>query len=321
MTQRLTLGFVPLTDAAPLVVAQAQGLFAAEGLTVELSREVSWATIRDKVAVGALDGAHMLAPMAIAATVGAGSEPAPMVAPLSLGLGGAAVTLSTRLAGGCGAEGLARQIARRREAGASPLTFAAVFPYSIHSLLLRSWLAGAGIDPDADVRLIIAPPSRMADLLAEGVIEGFAAGEPWGGLAEASGVGRVVVRAADLWKRAPDKVFGVAEAWAQREPDALTACLRALLAAAAWCDETGNRQELAALLARPEYVDAPAGVIARGLPHVSFRRGAASAPRIPDAAWLVGEMVRWRLLPPFTEPEAVAARVYRPKFYAAALTP
>lgn len=320
MTCRLTLGFVPLTDAAPLIVAQAQGFFRAEGLQVRLSREVSWATIRDKVAAGVLDGAHMLAPMAIAATLGVGSEPAPMIVPLALGLNGAGVTLSSRLtAHGARAEDLARLIARRRAQGASPLTFAVVFPYSIHNYLLRAWLAGAGVDPDLDVRLIVAPPSRMAELLEAGIIEGFGAGEPWGAQAEAAGVGQVAVRAADLWGRAPDKVFGVTETWAARDPARLAAVLRALLRGAAWCDEAANHRELAALLARPEHVDAPAGLIEAGLRHVIFHRGGANAPRPADAAWLIGEMARWGQVDPGLDAQAVARRVYRPEAFEAAL--
>lgn len=320
MTCRLKLGFVPLTDAAPLIVAHARGFFGDEGLQVQLSREVSWATIRDKVAAGVLDGAHMLAPMAIAATLGVGSEPAPMIVPLALGLNSAGVTLSTRLtSGGARAEDLARLIARRREEGASPLTFAVVFPYSIHNHLLRAWLAGAGVDPDADVRLIVAPPSRMAELLEAGVIEGFGAGEPWGALAESAGVGQVAVRAADLWARAPDKVFVVTQTWAAKDPARLAAVLRALLRAAAWCDDPANHAELAALLARPEHVNAPAALIGAGLGRLIFHREGANTPRREDAAWLIGQMTRWRQLDEGVDADAVARRIYRPDVYEAAL--
>lgn len=320
MSRRLTLGFVPLTDAAPLIAAQALGFFGDEGLDVQLSREVSWATIRDKVAAGVLDGAHMLAPVAIAATLGVGSEPAAMVVPMALGLNSAAVTLSTRLtAGGARAEDLARLISRRRDEGASPLTFAVVFPYAIHNYLLRRWLAGAGVDPDADVRLIVAPPSRMAELLKAGVIEGFAAGEPWGALAASAGVGQIAVRASDIWARAPDKVFGTTEAWAARNPAQLAATLRALLRAAAWCDDPVNHGELADLLARPEHVDAPAALIEAGLRHVVFHRNGASSPRPADAAWLIEQMTRWRQLDGSVDAGAMAGRVYRPDLHQAAL--
>lgn len=304
---RLRLGFAPLTDAAPLVAAQALGFFADEGLEAELSREVSWATIRDKVAVGALDGAHMLAPMVLAAAAGAGV--APIVVPVSLAQGGAAVTLSARLAAaaGEGAAGVARLVDRRREQGASPLTFAVVYPYSIHNYLLRAWLAGADVDPDAEVRLTVAPPSRMAELLAGGVIEGFCAGEPWGAAAEAAGAGRVMVRAADVWPVAPDKVLGVNLAWAEQDRPRLGAVVRALARAAAWCAGPQNRAALADLLA--ERLDVAAEVVAPGLGRVVFR--AHPANRV-EAAWVLEQMRRWGQLDPADDVKALAARVYRP---------
>lgn len=308
---RIRLGFVPLSDAAPLIAARACGFFAEEGLQVELSREASWATVRDKVAVGALDGAHMLAPMVLAAALGVGSEPAPLIVPLALARGGAAVALSSRIP----AAGLARLVAQRREAGASPLTFAVVFPYSIHAYLLRAWLEQGGIDPDADVRLTVAPPPRMADLLAGGVIEGFCAGEPWAAAAVAAGAGQVAVRAGQLWPGAPDKVFAVTRAWAEADPPRLQAVLRALLRAAAWAEAPGNRAAVADLLARPEHLGLEPELIAAGLDHIVYGSG---APEPRDAAWLLGEMKRWGQIPASLDAAAAAARIYRPDLHAAA---
>lgn len=322
MSEVLRLGFVPLTDSAPLIVAKERGFFEAQGLQVELSREVSWATIRDKVAVGALDGAHMLAPLALAATLGVGSEPTPMIAPLALNLNGAAVTLSTRLSAAAsdGGEGqaLAKLIARRRKEGASPLTFAVVYPYSTHNYLLRDWLTAAGVDPNRDIRLTVAAPSRMAGLLADGVIEGFSAGEPWNSVAVSSGAGRVAVRASQLWGRAPDKVLGVTQDWAEANGDALAAMVRALIAAAAWCEAPQHRAELAGLLAGPQYVDAPRAAIAAGLDDVIFHRDGANAPRPAQAAWLLGQMARWGQVAADAETSSVAGQVYRLDLYEAA---
>ena len=192
----LRLGFIALNDAATMIVAKAQGYFADEGLSVTLSREVSWATVRDKIKVGALDGAHMLAPTALAVSLGVGGdEPTPLLAPFALNLNGPAITLSSHLADVIGpgptAEGLARLIARRRDEGASALTLAVVFPFSTHNYLLRDWLARSGIDPDRDVRLTVAPPSRMTELLAGGVVEGFCVTEPWNAAAGGGLGGRV----------------------------------------------------------------------------------------------------------------------------------
>lgn len=293
MSASLSLGFVPLCDAAGLIVAKAMGFFEREGLKVELVREASWATIRDKVAVGALDGAQMLAPMVLAQSLGLGGDPVEMLAPLGLGSGGSAVTVSARLGlgGDAGARGLAALAARRREMGASPLTFAVVFPYSTHNYLLRLWMASAGIDPDRDVRITVAAPSKMAALLADGVIEGFCAGEPWNAVAEAAGVGEVAVRAGQILEGAPDKVLGLTKSWAAGHPEELQALLRAVLNGLAWAEAPENRRALAALLAQPEYLDAAPQAVARGLAGIAFRR--ASRPSPEQGAWLLAQMQRW----------------------------
>jgi NitT/TauT family transport system ATP-binding protein/nitrate/nitrite transport system substrate-binding protein len=318
----LSLGFVPLNDAAPLIVARERGFFAGEGLSVELSREVSWATVRDKVAAGALDGAHLLAPIALACTLGVGlaGDPAPMIAPMALNRSGAAFTLSRRLTHAFAADdprgaALARLIAERRRAGEPPLVFAVVFPYSSHNYLLRYWLAQAGIDPDQDVRITVAPPSRMASRLTAGELDGFCAGEPWNAVAEDEVVGEVAFRAFDIWRHGPEKVLGVKADWASRHPEQLQALIRALLKAAAWADDPENRGRLAEMLSRPEYVGAPIGSIARSLPTTCFYAGGANAPLPAQAGWLLSQMIRWGQAPREIDVRGVAERVYRLDLY------
>jgi len=300
---KVRLGYAPLSDSAPLIAAQALGFFADEGLEAELSREVSWATIRDKVALGVLDGAHLLAPMALA------ESEAPIVVPMSVARGGAAIALSSRIAdaAGEGAAGLARLIARRREEGASPLTLAVVYPYSIHNYLLRTWLAEAGVDPRADVHMTVAAPSRMAELLSAGVIEGFCAGEPWGPAAEAAKAGRVVARVAEVWPVAPDKVLGFGRVWAEADRPRLRAALRALGRATAWCADARNHEALADLLA--EHLALAAPVISPGLAHIAFKAQAANRA---EAGWLLDQMRRWRQLDASADVRALAEAVYRP---------
>jgi ABC-type nitrate/sulfonate/bicarbonate transport system substrate-binding protein len=331
----LKLGFIPLNDCAPLAVADAQGFFRAEGLSVTLSREASWATIRDKVAVGALDGGHMLAPMVLAAGLGLGGAGARLIAPLAMNLNGSAITLAAahaaelrRLdpegAAARTARPLARLIEARRGQGAPLLTFAAVFPYSMHNYALRYWLAEAGIDPDRDVRLVTAPPPRMAEQLRSGLIDGFCVGAPWNAQAEADGTGEIVAWAADVWQAGPDKVLGVAEDWAEREPATLQALLRALLRAAQWSDAPENRPALAALLARPDYVGAPSEVIARTLTDAPegliYHRYAANFPWRSHASWFYAQMLRWGQIAPSVEGSVTARRVYRPDLYRVAAT-
>ncbi|SFJ35537.1 CmpA/NrtA family ABC transporter substrate-binding protein [Caulobacter sp. UNC279MFTsu5.1] len=322
----LTLGFIPLTDCAPLVVAKARGFFAEEGLEVALSREASWATIRDKVAVGALDGAHMLAPMTLAP---AGLEGASMLAPLALNQNGSGITVSTRLAAMMAeahpdalaaplvtAQALAAVVARRREQGAPPLTFAVVFPHSMHNYFLRYWLAQAGIDPDRDVRLVVTPPPRMVEHLRSGEIDGFCVGAPWNAVAVDEGLGEMLIKASQFWPGGPDKVFGVTAAWAEGHGDELRAALRALIRASAWADEPGNHAELVALLSRPDHVGVEPEVLARALKsEIVFHRDAAGLPRREHALWFLSQMVRWGQVGPDLDLAAIADRVYRPDLF------
>jgi len=316
-TRKLKLGFIALNDCAMLVAAKEKGFFEAEGLDVELVREPSWANIRDKVAAGAIDGAHMLASMGLASTLGAGSPAKAMVMPLALNHHGACLTVSTALAQAMAGRSLIEVVRERAAQDLPPLRFAVVFPYSIHNYLLRAWLADQGIDPGMDVRLSVTPPPRMAEQLAAGLIDGFCVGEPWPSLAEAEGTGKILMRAADIWPGGPDKVLGVTETFAEREPEALAALIRALTAAARWADRPENRPELAALLARPGYVDAPVEIIESSLHGMAFE--AAGRPVLEHGLWFLEQMQRWGQVPPLADPRAIVEQVYRADLYDAAL--
>lgn len=307
----LRLGFIPLTDCAPLAVAQALGFFEEEGLAVELVREASWATIRDKVAVGALDGAHMLGPMVLAAQ-GA------VLAPLALNRNGSAITVSTALANTISAagDGLAEVVAARRASGQGALTFAVVFPQSMHNYMLRDWLVGAGIDPDRDVRLVVIPPPRMVELMRAGEIDGFCVGAPWNAVAEAEHVGRILMTSSQIWPGGPDKVLGVTADLALQRPDDLRACLRAVIRGAAWADAPENRQDLVALLARPAWVGVAPEALVRALEQeIVFHRDGAGLPDRQHALWFLSQMVRWGQLDAGRDLEALADQVYRPDLY------
>ena len=325
----MRLGFIPLTDCAPLAVAKTMGFFAEEGLEVELSREASWATIRDKVAVGALDGAHMLAPMALAA---ADSGEGDIVAPLALNRNGSAVTVSSALAQTMravdpaalsafpvSAAPLARIVAERRARGEPLLTFAVVFTASMHNYLLRYWLAQGGVDPDRDVRIVVIPPPRMVEQMRAGAVDGFCVGAPWNAVAEAQGVGRTLITASAFWPSGPDKVLGVAAAFAATRPDDLKACLRAVMRAAAWADAPENQATLVELLARPDWVGAAPAAIARALQgEIVFHRQGAGLPRLEHGLWFMSQMARWGHVGPETDLEARVRAVYRPDLYRAA---
>ena len=330
-TSRLKLGFIALTDAAPLIVAKEQGMFQAEGLDVTLSREASWANIRDKVVSGALDGAHMLAPMTLACTLGAGSPATPMIAPISLNANGSSITLSKALTQALRAQGadagtprtaqaLKRLIDQRAAAGERPLTFAVVFPFSIHNYLLRYWLADAGIDPDRDVRMTVVPPPRMAARMLAGEVDGFCVTAPWGAVIEAAGAGEIWVQSCQLFRGAPDKVLGVTSAWAEHNPAPLRAMLRALVRAALWADDPANTLPLSATLAREDYVNAPEAQVRRALVEhdlfaLKFHDEDAGYPRRLHALWLLGQMRRWGQIDDDVDVQATAEKVYRPDLY------
>ena len=346
---QLTLGFIPLVDCAPLVVAAEMGFAAAENLGLNLVRETSWANIRDRVMLGHFHAAHMLGPMPIASTLGLGSAlDAPMVAPFSFGLGGNAITVSTALFAEMQARGvdgssgpaavaaaLADVVARRRAAGAPPLAVAMVFPFSGHNYELRYWLASAGIDPDRDIRLGVLPPPFMVDAMAEGRVDAFCVGEPWNSLAVDRGVGVIVATKSALWRQGPEKVLGLRADFADANREALFALLRALYRAAAWAGDSHNREALAALLARPGYVGGSPEIVARALAGTILRGAGRGPETIPDflvfhdhaanfpwqshALWFYSQMVRWGQTP-FSPADAQRARqVYRPDLYRAAL--
>jgi nitrate/nitrite transport system substrate-binding protein len=327
----LRIGITPLTDSAPIVVAAERGFFEREGLEVEISREPSWANIRDKLAAGALEAAHMLAPMPLAATLGVDPVQQHVVTALSLGLGGNAITLSRVLFAELEAldprvaehplrsgRALARVVAARRAGGAPPLRLGTVFPVSMHNYELRAWLAASGLAPDRDVQIRVVPPPRMVAALEAGALDGFCVGEPWNTLAVQRGSGVVATTKHDLWNFAPEKVLGVRLAWAEQHPEEHRALLRALLAAARWCDEPENRAPLAELLAAPRYVGVPAAALAPSLAAPSFHcfhRYAANFPWRSQAVWMLCQMLRWGQLEKPIDLRRVAAEVYRSDLY------
>ncbi len=289
---RLHVGFMRLTDAAPLAIARELGFFEAFGLDVELIREVSWANIRDKVTVGALDAAQMLAPMPLVTSLGMGGLRCQLLTGLMLNLNGNAITLAAGLheqlgeGGGppagpvAAARGLARWIA-----GGGRATFATVYPFSTHTLQLRLWLAAGGIDPDTQVRLIVLPPEQMVDSLARGIIDGFCVGEPWNSAAVQAGVGAVAASGYEIWNNAPEKVLGVTAHWHAEHPGTHLRLRLALMRAAEWLAAPEHRRRTATLLAAPHYLDVPEALLLPALlGNLQYRR---NGPLVGNPDFLV----------------------------------
>jgi ABC-type nitrate/sulfonate/bicarbonate transport system substrate-binding protein len=298
----LRLGFVPLTDCAPLVMAGELGIFRKYGLKVVLSRELGWATIRDKVIYRELDAAHAVAGMPFAATLGLGSIRCECLTALVLNLHGNAITLSTDLwkRGVRDGASLHEEIMRSR--GGHRSTFGVVYPFSSHNFLLRDWLAASGINPERDVRLVVVPPPQMAANLKAGHLDGFCAGEPWNSVAVQSGAGWCVATSVELDPGHPEKVLMVRRDFAVKRADEHLALVAALLEACEFCAEPANRNEIVATLSGPEYVGVPALLLRRGfdgrldfgqgrfrtVPDFNiFYRDAANEPSSDKAGWVL----------------------------------
>jgi ABC-type nitrate/sulfonate/bicarbonate transport system substrate-binding protein len=349
MTGRpLHIGFIPLVDAAALIVAVDKGFAAAEGLDVTLVREVSWSNVRDKLNIGLFDAAHLLAPVAIASSLGLGHVKVPIVAPFNLGLNGNAITVAPALHAAIMGEidgdrfdpmatalALARVVAARRKSGAEPLTFGMTFPFSTHNYQLRFWMAAGGVDPDEDVRLVVLPPPYMVDSLASGHVDAFCVGAPWNSVAVDLGVGHILHFVSDILVRAAEKVLAARQDWAERNPQVLAALTRAHQRAAEFIEEPNNHAEAARILAQPERIGVSAEVIQRTLvgrlkisPGGTMRessryllvgREGAGRPDPRQAAWLYAQMIRWGQASISPEALKTAKAVFRPDLYDAAL--
>lgn len=274
MTLHLRIGFLPLVDAALLVAAADTGIAGAHGLSLDLVRDVSWSNLRDRLHVRLLDAAHMLAPAAIASTLGIGGVTAPMAAPILLNLNGNALTVSlrrfeelARAAKGdladpsVSATALATLVAARKASGLPPLVFAAVFGFSCHAYLLRDWMALGGVRLGEDVRLDIVPPVRTVEALASGEVDGFCAGAPWNTLAVEGGTGAILHCGVDLVPDCPEKVLAWRADDIEHRGEAVARLNAALVDASHWASDTANWPELARLLAAPARLAAPAGLI------------------------------------------------------------
>jgi nitrate/nitrite transport system substrate-binding protein len=296
----LKLGFIKLTDCAPLVVAQELGFFEEEGLFVTLEAQANWKILLDRVISGELDGAHMLAGQALGATLGIGTQ-AHVVTANVLDRNGNACSVSNALwlqmeaAEPALAEspsprpvqaGAMRPAVEAAKDAGTPLRLGMVFPLSSHNYELRYWLAAGGIAPgfydgdpngthDADVLISVTPPPQMPATLDQGTIAGYCVGEPWNEQAVAQGIGVTVVTNADIRRDMAEKVFGVTAAWADRHPETHVRVVKALLRAGHWLDaSTENRKRAVEILAKPAYVGADPEVIANGLTGVfEYERG------------------------------------------------
>lgn len=330
----LRLGYVALTDSAPLIAARELGLFQKHGLRVGLSREIGWATIRDKIAHGELDVAHAPAPMLWASHLGLDCATTGVCTGLVLNLHGNAITLSTRLRRLGVVDAATLRLAAQRLRGESQLTFGVVFPFSMHQLMLFNWLRAARIEPGRDVRIAIVPPAQMFRNLAAGTLDGYCAGEPWNSLAVQQQEGWCPAWSSSISPGHVEKVLMVRTDFATNNKPEHISLIRALAEAAAWCDAPENRPALVQMLAARSGIDLPAKVIAPALLgrfacgygriecvpdfHV-FSRGEANTPTLARAVCLQAELVAAGLVPRALADSNLPRRLFREDLYREAI--
>jgi nitrate/nitrite transport system ATP-binding protein len=310
----LELGFIPLTDCAPLVVAKEKGFFKKYGLEeVNLNREPSWRAILDGVTTRRLDAAQMVAGMPLAMTLGMQGQPSvPMITAMVLSRNGNAITLHKRFY----EQGVRtledfKEILHQNPDNVH--TLGMVHPASMHNLLLRHWLASGGVDPDRDVNLTMIPPPQMVANLKAGTIDGFCAGEPWNSYAVHEGIGYVIKTDLELWTGHPEKVLGVREDWCNQHPQTHLALVKALIEACEYCDDRRNREEILDLLCRPEYLGSDPAYTRPGfldpynrgtgeppttmLRFNQFHVDQANCPGRGEGLWILTQLARWGITP------------------------
>lgn len=344
-TRELRIGFLPLVDACLPILAHEHGFAEEEGLHLSFVKDVSWATVLDRLLYGHTDMAHMLAPLAIATTLGRGRPAQPLSAPFVLGLNGNAVTLSKALAEKVGALGklgdplalgaTLKGEAEQAKAAGQRLRFGVVHRYSSHNYKLRYWLAASGIRPDDDIEIVVVPPPFVSDALANGEIDGACVGEPWNSTCVARDTGVIALFTAQIWRRGVEKVLALREAVLEQRCEETEALIRAMRRAGAHFVDPANFESNCRILAGPDYLASPEElvmeavtdrlILAKGEPAIHFpdfmfqHSEAANFPWVSQAAWLYSQMVRWDGLEFTAEDARKATGTFRPDVYRSAL--
>ncbi|WP_211255050.1 CmpA/NrtA family ABC transporter substrate-binding protein [Nevskia soli] len=327
---KVTIGFIALTDCASVVMAQELGLFSKYGLDVTLSKQPSWAAIRDRVTLGELDAAHMLYGLVYGVHLGIGGPRQNMAALMGLNHNGQAIVLSNQLREQGAVDGPSlKKLLDRKERS---YTFAQTFPTGTHAMWLFYWLAAAGIDPLRDVKIITVPPPQMVANMRAGNMDGYCVGEPWGGArAIQEGIGFAATTTQAIWRNHPEKVLGTTREFVEKYPNTARAMIRAVLEASRYIDTMANRDHVARVISAAAYVDAPTEVIAGRLrgeyenglgrkwqeaDHMKFFNGGeVNYPYLSHGMWFLTQQRRWGLLGHDVDYLAVAKQVNQIELY------
>jgi len=333
--KKVKLGFIALTDCAPLVVAKELGLFTKYGVDVELEKEASWAVVRDKILDGEIDGAHCLFSMPFSVYTGiggkAGSE---MKIAMVLNNNGQAITLSKDFCGLVGFKEVNKVAAAVKNIQArKEVTFAMTFPGGTHDIWLRNWLAAAGINQKSVGIITIPPPQMVANMRVDNM-EGYCVGEPWNGVAAAQNVGFTHISTQDIWKDHPEKALVVNSGFASSNREELKNVMKAIIEACRWLDNMGNRSKAASWLTKPNYVNAPLQVIEARLKgsydlgcdlgvqkykddYMTFyNNGIVNMPKKSYGIWFLAQYVRFGYLKTDPDYKGIAEKLILDDLYA-----
>ena len=329
-------GIIALTDCSPIVIAHEKGLFKKHGIQPSISKEASWAVIRDKLQTGDNQATHMLIGMPIASTMGLlGSPKKPMVFPWMLNRNGQAITLKSEFLGKVQEDPKAlKPFVEKAKALGEPMTFAMTFPPGTHAMWMRYYLGAGGINPDKDVNLITIPPPQMVANMKVGKMDGFCVGEPWNARAVSDKIGFTAITTQKMWKDHPEKVCAFLAEYADKNPKTVKAVLKALHEASVWLDDLGNRPEQCDIVSKPSYVNCPKEVILGRLlgdydlgdgrkykdpfPMIFSQRN-CNYPQPKYVAWWLSQLRRWGMVTGAPDYAGIAAKVARPDLYEAAM--
>jgi nitrate/nitrite transport system substrate-binding protein len=312
----IKLGFIPLTDCSPIVMAKELGLFKKYGVEVVVTKESSWANVRDKILTGELDGAHCLYSMPFSVYTGVGGKAgSEMMIAMMLNVNGQAITLSKDFCGKVGFKQMAKvtPVVAAKLKAEKEVTFAMTFPGGTHDLWLRNWMSIAGLNQKA-VKIITIPPPQMVANMKVGNMDGYCVGEPWGGVAVKQGVGFTQIASQDIWKDHPEKALVVNKGFSATRREDLKKVMKAILDACIWLDNPSNRKKAAAIIGKAPYVNAAADVIESRLmgnydlgcnqglqvyakDYMLFHKGGmVNFPRKSYAIWAMAQYVRFGYL-------------------------
>ena len=331
-TPKMRFGIIALTDCSSIVMAHELGLFKKHGIESTISKEASWAVIRDRLALGENHATHMLYGMPYASTMGLGGSPVrPMIIPFAINHNGQGITLKKAfLDKGIKTPQQLRPLVMEAKGKGSPMTFAMTYPPGTHAMWMRYWLGAGGINPDRDVALITIPPPQMVANMKVGKMDGLCVGEPWNARAIFDSIGFTAITSQQIWKDHPEKILAFTEEFAAKNPKTVKATLRAMLEASQWCDRLENRPRMVEVVSQPQYINTAKEIILgrmlgeydygdgrkeKDKYYMTFFDRQTNFPMKSHGVWWLSQFRRWGMVKETPDYKGIVDRVHRPDIY------